>query len=128
MECLPEGITKYIENYHIHVFDYHDYESYEMFQTELKQVFSFLKYALDKEKLKNFIAEHREEYHNVSIETCELIEALTNSKKLLTWKEYQDEEMGGVNMYNVFWELRQEGIEQGIEQGIKALIEIKYTL
>lgn len=70
-----------------------------------------MKYASDKEKLKNFIAEHREEYYNVSIETCELIETLTNSKKLLSWKEYQNQEMGGVNMYNVFLELRQEGIE-----------------
>ncbi len=119
LEDLPEELRRYVENYCIHVFDYHNYENFDMFHSELKQVFSYLKCASDKEKLQNFIAEHREEYYNVSMETCELIATLTNSRELLKWKEHQNKKTGGVNMYNALEEIRREGIEQGI----KALIE-----
>lgn len=113
---------KYIENYHIHVFDYHDYDNFDMFHTELWQVFSFLKYSSDKARLKKFIAEHQEEYYNVSEETCELIAVLTHSKELENVSDYKDEMTGGINMCKALEDIKREGIEEGMEKGIKALV------
>jgi len=115
---IPEFLLPYISNYQIHVFDYHDYEKFDMFQTELKQVFLFKKYSEDKEMLKKLIAENPEEYYNISEETCDLIATITNSKELVKIEEYRNKEMGGINMCKALEDLKLEGIEEGIALGI----------
>ena len=72
---LDASLRQYVENYHIHVFDYHDYENFAMFKTELNQVFSFLKCSDDKEKLKKLIANRQEEYYNMNHKSCDLLKS-----------------------------------------------------
>ena len=67
--------------------------------------------------MKKLIAEHPEEYYNVSRKTCELIAVLTNSRELMKPELYENKETGGINMCKAFEEMRQEGIEIGIQQG-----------
>lgn len=100
MEHVPSALRKYISDYQIHVFDYHDYENFDAFQTELKQVFSFIKWSKSRENLQKYIAEHQEDYYNISRETYELITTITNAKELLKLDDdkYEDETTGGINM------------------------------
>ncbi len=112
-----EMLQRYVEDYHIHVFDYHDYENFEMFQTELNQVFSFLKCSFDKKTLSDLIAKRKEEYYNISDEAFELIRTLTNAGELLELEKYRNEENGGNDMCKALEQIRQEGIEEGISQG-----------
>lgn len=116
-----QELRPYVSDYKIHVFDYHDYDDFGMFETELKQVFSFIKCAHDKRQLKKLIAEHKEEYYNVDRETAEFIATVTNSRELLSYEENAD---GGVNMCKALDEIWEEGMELGIEQGIKAFVEV----
>lgn len=104
-----KALKKYVEDYHIHVFDYHDYDSFEMFQTELNQVFSFLKCSFDKKTLREMIANRQEEYYNISDEAFELISTLTNSSELLDIREYRNREQGGKDMCKALQEIREEG-------------------
>ncbi len=128
-----ELLRRYVEDYHIHVFDYHDYDNFEMFETELNQVFSFLKCSFDKNALTDLIAKRKEEYYNISDEAFGLIRTLTDSKELLELEKYRNEERGGNDMCKALEQIRQEGISQGISQGIalgardtiKSLIEKK---
>lgn len=114
-------LKSFVSDYKIHVFDYHEYDNFEVFTTELKQVFSFVKCSHDKRQLKKLIAEHREEYYNVDRETAEFIATITNSKKLLSYEKNAE---GGVNMCKALDEIWEDGIEQGIEQGLKAFVEV----
>ena len=109
LENVPPPLRKYIENYHIHVFDYHDYEDFGMFHTELKQVFQFLKCSRDKAQLTKMLAEHQAEYYNVSREACELLAAITHSKELLKFDKFENEENGGINMCKALEDIRTEG-------------------
>ena len=114
LEKLPPSLINYIENYHIHVFDYHDYDTFDMFHTELRQIFSFLKHSFSKTELQNFLAEHREEYYNISKEACELLATLTHTAELFELNKHTDEKKGGINMCKAFEEMRLEGLEEGI--------------
>lgn len=61
-----QELSPYVSNYKIHVFDYHDYDNFEIFVTELKQVFSFMKCAHDQRLLKKLIAEHRNDCESIA--------------------------------------------------------------
>lgn len=114
-----ERFCNLVENYKIHVFDYHDYDSFEMFCGELKQVFSFLKHSDNLKLLQKHLAEHEEEYYNISEASCELISTITHSKELMRLQASKKE---GVDMCKALQELRQEGYNEGKEQGIKNIV------
>ena len=125
MEDTEPELLKYINNYSVNIFDYHNYDNFDMFASELRQVFSFLKYSEDKEKLQKYIAENSADFYNISDESVELMAVLTNSEKILDVDRFRNEE-GGIDMCKALEDIRQEGIgigiEQGLEQGIRALI------
>lgn len=118
-----EALKQYVEDYHIHVFDYHDYENFEMFQTELNQVFSFLKCSFDKKTLRDLIARRKEEYYNISDEAFELIRTLTNAGELMELEKYRNKENGGNDMCKALEQIKQEGIEQGIWETLVNLVQ-----
>lgn len=119
-----EKIKRFVENYHIHVFDYHDYDDFDMFYGELRQVFSFLKYSKDKYLLRKHLAEHEMEYYNISEETCEFISAITHSEELLKLKDDRKE---GINMCKALQDIRLEGVEEGIQVLITDYLEEGFT-
>ena len=86
-----------------------------------------MKHSSDKEELQKLIAEHQEEYYNVSRKTCELIAVLTNSKELLKPELYENIETGGVNMCKALEDMklekRQEGIQIGFFQALRDLVK-----
>lgn len=123
-----EDLKPYVENYHIHVFDYHDYDNFEMFQTELNQIFSFLKCSKDKEDLKKLIANRQEEYYNMSNESVELIATLTNSKELLNLENGIEGDLGGKNMCKALEDLKLEGGTDKLKEQIRKKIDKGNTI
>lgn len=97
-----------------------------MFHTELRQVFSFLKNATNRSTLRKFIAENLEEYYNISTDTYELINTITNTSGLLNTLQLPDETIGGTNMWRAFEELIEECKMEGREDGIRAFV-LDYT-
>lgn len=120
-----DELKRYVENYHIHVFDYHDYDNFEMFRTELNQVFSFLKCSFDKKTLRELLANRQEEYYNISEEAFGLISALTNSSELLDIDQYRNREQGGKDMCKALLEIKEEGREEGARDLLKTQIQKK---
>lgn len=53
MRETEETIKPFISNYRLNLFDFHHYDRFDMFQTELRLLFEFLSCAQDKERLKN---------------------------------------------------------------------------
>lgn len=52
VEGNEEKILPFISNYRLNVFDYHEYDDFSQFHSELQSFFEFLRYSGDKEKLK----------------------------------------------------------------------------
>lgn len=110
----------YVNDYKLNIFDYHDYENFSMFHTELRAIFEFLRFSKDMEKLKKTVETNTELYYNISNETYDLISELTHSRDLLpklpeekyTWKGER------INMCKALQDLFEEGRTQGISQGI----------
>lgn len=109
------GIENFITNYKLNLYDYHDYENFDAFQTELKNVFETLKYAGRKSELKKRLDEDFT-YQQLEEDTVELIEVLTNVK-IQRIKEVEEQSMG--NMCQAFEDYRQEGVEEGIRLQMK---------
>ena len=52
-----EKIFPFISNYRLNLFDYHEYEEFGQFHSELQTVFEFLRYSEEKEQMKKKLAE-----------------------------------------------------------------------
>lgn len=53
-------------------------ENMNIFRSDLKQVFNFIKRDSNKEELYKYLREHQEEYENLSEETFDIIGRLSN--------------------------------------------------
>ena len=110
----PE-IKNMISNYHLNIFDYHDYDNFDDFKTELRQVFSFLRYSEDRDGMKKILEADREQFEAMDEETAQLIEVLTKTKGR--------RQGGTVNMCKAFDDHyncgKEEGMKAGREAGVK---------
>ena len=108
-------LVKYIPDYQINVFDYHNQKEFGEFHTELQLLFEFLQYASDKNALKKLLADRKKDYYNVDNETYYMIAMLTKSKELLEYSQnYEGEE--GQDMCQAIREMIEEGRAEGREE------------
>ena len=91
-------------------------EDLNKFSTELKQVFKYLKYSSDKEKLSQIVNED-EVYKHISRRTAVMINTVSGTKMKIS--EGKDE----VDMCKAIEDMRKEEREKGIEEGIEKGIE-----
>ena len=125
---IPSELRKYINNYPVHVFEIAGLENTDVFRTDLKQIFEFIRCARDKEKLRALVQKDPA-YREMDEDAYNMAVAYTNATELIDVKKYHGKD-GKVNMCKALTEMladeREEGvkqgIEQGIEQGIRALI------
>jgi len=126
---IPREFYGLVNEYNMHICEVRKFEDTDVFQTDLKQVFDFIKYSKDPEKLYELVMKDSA-YQELDEDTYEIIAEYTKSKELMEIKK-QKQEGGTVNMCEAITELIQrgrmegvmQGITQGIEQGMQALIE-----
>lgn len=131
---IPEELQPYINNYYIHVFEVAKLEDTRVFQTDLRQIFEFIKYAKDKRKLRELV-QGDAAYCHMAEEAFDMIVASTGAKELTKLYNTQnvkdndvnnsnnaDNAKGGVNMCQALTEMlqdeRNEGREVGREEGM----------
>lgn len=116
VEGNKEKILPFISNYRLNLFDYHDYEEFGQFHSELQSVFEFLRFSGDKEQMKEKMEEHRDRYEDLSREAKILLSKLTNIKKIpgVGEKEF---ERGEFDMCKAFEDMKEEGREEGKIEG-----------
>ncbi len=117
-----EIILPYISNYRLNVFDYHEYDDFGQFHSELQSVFEFLRYAGDKRLLGEKLKKNEEKYRKLSSQAKALLAHLTNIKKLPDVKS-EDIEKGEFDMCKAFEDMKEEG---RIEGKAEAIIEMGY--
>ena len=128
---VPEGLKELTSDYKINVIDIRQFENTDVFQTDVKQVFDFIKCSDDMNKLLALV-EGDEYYHQMEDDALEIVTKYTNSKELVKAKEYQIE--GGKNdvckaIRDLMDDSREKGREEGREEGREnALIEAAKNL
>ena len=112
----PE-ILKYVQDYHIHLIAPGNMTDQQIrcFHSSMRKVLTFIKYAKDKEKMKEIMSEEDSEFYHVDRETAQFIKEMTGVNI-----EIQEGEED-VNMCKA-WEdmaidMKNEGLQLGLRQG-----------
>lgn len=131
---IPEELHVYVNNYSLHVFEVKKFadEDTNVFRTDLKQIFDFIRYSKDRKRLQALV-ENDPAYCELDEDAYDMMLAYTNDKELLARKETNRKD-GKVNMCQAIreWiederrdskiEGKIEGRKLGIELGIEAFI------
>ncbi len=127
VEGNEEKILPFISNYQLNIFDYHEYEDFGRFHSELQSVFEFLRYSGEKKQMKAMLEEHKERYEKLSALAKILLTKLANIKKPM---DVSDEEFvrGEFSMCKAFEDMREEGKAEGKveerENGICSVLHV----
>ena len=111
---IDDKLKKYVTNYRLNLYDCQEHDTFNEYQTGLRQVFETARYAKDKEKLKEIMDENREAYSNIDSDTKDMLEVVANVKIPEKFKTIEDGKEK-YDMCKAFEDMRQEGISQGIE-------------
>lgn len=124
---IPEEMKEYVNNYKVHIVNVSKWENVEMFKTDLKQIFSFLRCANDKEKIKE-LTDNDPEFQSLDEEAYDMLSEYASSSVLKRLKKKYCKG-GKVNMCKGLqdWaaEERLVGMEQGMERGIEVFVQDK---
>ena len=121
---LEEELKPYVNNFRLNLFDYHNYESYEIFKTENRLLFKMLSCAKDKKKMLHLMKEEKK-YRSLDEESAKAILGILGTKieieKIKTEDEKGEERY---DMCKAIEELkrdeRREGRREGREEGRKS--------
>ena len=116
---VPDSMKAMIPNYKINVIDIRKFEHTEVFCTDVKHVFDFIRCSEDEKQLVELV-ESDGYYTQMDEEVFDVVTKYAKANDLINVKEYFSEG-GKTNVCKAIRDLmehsREEGIEQGIEQG-----------
>ena len=113
---IPEELRALVSNYKINLIEVRKLEDTSVFETDLKQVFDFIRYSNDKEKLKELV-ENDPVYQNLAEDAFMVIAQYANAEELLEKKENIKGKDGTVNMCKALKELIADGRAEGEIRG-----------
>ena len=124
---VPEELRDIVSDYKINVIDIRKFENTDVFQTDIKQVFNFIRYSDDMNKLLELV-ENDVYYSEMDEDAFEVVTKYTNSKELVQVKDYSVE--GGKNdVCKAIQDLMADSKEKGREEGREStLIETAKNL
>ena len=116
---VPEELREMASDYKMNLISIRQLENTEVFKTDVRYVFDFIRCSTDKKKLLDLV-ENNVYYKQMEDDAYNLVTKYTNSKELSKKEEYRTRE--GKNdvckaIKDLMADSRVEGIEQGIEQG-----------
>lgn len=119
---IPDELKKMINNYQIHLLEVHKLKNTAVFQTDLKQVFDFIRYSENKEKLRELV-EKDMAYREMDEDAYDMAVTYADAKELISIKKLHEKE-GKVDMCKALTELIADGREEGIKEGMAAGIRL----
>jgi hypothetical protein len=112
---IPPEMKQYTQNYKINLIDIRRMEDTSVFQTDLRHVFDFIRYANDKVKLKALV-EQEPYYQHMEEDAFDLTVNYAHVNELdMTAETYREE--GGMNMCKAIQEMIADGRDEGREEG-----------
>ena len=112
---IPEEMKRFIPNYQMNLVEVRSLTDTSVFQTDVKQVFDFIRYSKDKDILENLI-ETDPYYKNMEDDAYDMVSFYTDADRLISKKkEYREGD--GYNMCKALDDIYLEGQEKGREEG-----------
>ncbi|MBO5210190.1 MAG: Rpn family recombination-promoting nuclease/putative transposase [Lachnospiraceae bacterium] len=120
---IQQCFKNFVNNYHINLLDVRHMENTDVFRTDLKQVFNFIKRDANKKELQEYLAEHRLEYESLTSETFDVIEKLSNFD-FGGFRRESVETGGNYSMCRAMEEMLEDAREEGRQEMCKAMEEM----
>lgn len=114
---IPEQLKDMTSDYRINVIEIRKLEYTEVFQTDVRQVFDFIRCAEDKVRLKQLV-ENDAYYQNMEEDAFDVVVQYANVTELVGVKDYRRED-GRVDMCTAIREMMEDSRQEGLEAGIK---------
>ena len=95
---IPKELKKLVNHYPIHVLDVRRFKHTDRFHTDLREVFEFIQYSNDKNKLAYFIESRKQQLSNLAVDAWEVISSVAKISNLSFYEEKYKTSTGGVNM------------------------------
>jgi len=123
---VPEEFRDVVSDYKINVIDIRKFENTDVFQTDLKQVFDFIRCSTDKKKLLDLV-KNDVYFQAMDEEAFDVVTQYTNSKELIHAKDYMVE--GGKNdvckaIQDLMADSKEEGREKALIETAKNLLDV----
>ncbi len=112
---IPKQLKDLVNNYKIHLIEIKKIQDTGVFRTDLKQVFDFIRYSKDKQKLRELV-ENDDTYQCLDEDAYDMVALYTNSTELIERKN-QNKEGDGVNMCQAIKEMLQDERAEGHAEG-----------
>lgn len=135
---VPEEVRKHLlplrNDFRVNLFDVHTLETSDIFMTDLREVFGFLKRQEDKGELKKYV-ERNERFRHLEEDAYNVLVMYSESRELeLRKEEYKTKE--GMNMCLAIQEMiedgriegQREGMSKGWADGVLAMNELIHCL
>ena len=121
---IPECLRQKISNYQLHIVEVRRLEDTEVFRTDVKQVFDFIRFSKNKKKLKEFI-ETDEVYGRLEEDACDMLAAYMEEEESVFKRMDKYKKDGRVNMCQGLMEwLEDERLEGKLEGKAEMIIEL----
>lgn len=122
---IPQELRDKVNDYHIQICEVRKFQNTDVFQTDLKQVFDWIRYSENRKKLQELVM-NDPVYRELDEDAYDVIAAYTDMADIMEGN--QKEQKGDrINMCGAIREMieegKEEGREEGREQAVKALIE-----
>lgn len=122
---IPVALKEKVSDYKINLIDIRNFENTDVFQTDVKQVFDFIRCSDDMDKLLNLV-QNDEYYKEMDEDAFNVVTKYTNSKELVEVKNNIVD--GGKSdvckaIQDLMADSREKGREEGREEGIKTLVK-----
>ncbi len=112
---IPKTVRKYIQDYRINLIQVRQLENLDWYQSDLRQVFEVVRYAEDRNMMKEILAKD-ESYQHMEGDAADLIAELVHMPEIRKKKE-EKRKGKKVNMCKAIYEMIEEGREEGREEG-----------
>lgn len=112
---IPPEIKKYVNNYSVHVVEVMKMQNTDMFHSDLKQIFDYIRYSKDKKKLRELVSTDSA-YQEMDEEAYDILMEYTCDEKLIHAKKYQGKD-GKINMCVAIREMLADEKAAGLSEG-----------
>jgi len=131
---LPEELKGFVSDYPIHVIKIRELVNTDVFQTDVKQVFDFIRCSGEKAALVELVQKDKS-FQSMEVDAYEVATQYVNAEELIQVKDEYRGKDGKVNMCQALKELiedgrmegRTEGRTLGLEEGRKEIVLRMYT-
>ena len=125
MDEVPVELRELVEDYHLHLVDIRRLADTDVFKTDVKQVFDFIRCSGNKQELRGLV-EKDESFRHMEEDAYEVVTQYVKAEELIQVKEEYRGEDGKVDMCQALKELlqdeRMEGREEGHSAAVKSIV------